>query len=462
MKQTDTIIRSATLINEGTRCRADVWIRGERIWKIGTFAPEEIPQNAEIISGEGKFLFPGIIDEHVHFREPGATHKGDMATESLCAVAGGVTTCLDMPNNIPAATSAQQLEEKMNRAAGRSFTNYGFYLGLTNSNVGEALQLDRRRFPGIKIFMGSSTGNMLVDRKESVCRVFREYPGIIALHCEDEGIVRQNTENARTRYGDQAPFRIHPDIRSREACIRSTREAVTMAEGCRARILILHISTAEEVEMIAEARRKNPRIFAEACPHYLVFSREDYDRMAFRLKCNPAVKDASDREILRQALREGTLTTVGTDHAPHLLSEKDASYFKSPSGMPGIQFSFPVMLELALSGVFSLETLAERMCHNPARLFGITGRGFIREGYYADLVLVESDPDKAPTAVRREDCLGKCGWSPWEGIPLHSRICYTWINGQAAIAEGKVAEHGTANGKPLVFNPSEQEQSDFF
>lgn len=462
MKQTDTIIRSATVINEGIRRKTDVWIRGERIWKIGSFNPEEFPQEATVISGAGKYLFPGIIDEHVHFREPGATHKGDMATESLCAAAGGVTTCLDMPNNTPAATSVQQLEEKIRRAAGRSWTNYGFYLGLTNGNVDEALQLDRRRFPGIKIFMGSSTGNMLVDRKESIRRVFREYPGVVALHCEDEGIVRQNTEKARTRYGEQVTFRIHPDIRSREACIRSTREAIAMAEECRARILILHVSTAEEVEMIAEARRKNPRIFAEACPHYLVFSSEDYDRLTFRLKCNPAVKEASDREALRQALREGILKTVGTDHAPHLLAEKDAPYFNSPSGMPGIQFAFPVMLELALSGIFSLETLAERMCHNPARLFGIVDRGFIREGYYADLVLVESDPEKAATAVRSEDCLGKCGWSPWEGLALHSRVCYTWINGRAAIADGKVVRDGTANGKALVFNPSEQEQSGSF
>lgn len=433
----DTIIRHATLINEGQTFQADLWIHNDRIQKIGDLSAEDIPTTATVVDGTGKYLLPGVIDEHVHFRDPGATHKGDMESESRAAVLGGITSYLDMPNNNPPAISRKALEEKHALAQEKSWANYGFYLGLNNNNQQEAFALDLNRHCGIKLFMGSSTGNMLVDREETLQKLFQEFPGLMALHCEDELCIRQATEEAKQTYGNDIPFSKHPYIRSREACIRSTAKAISLAENGACHIHLMHISTAEEVDLIREAKKSNPRITAETCPNYLWFDERDYDRLMYKLKCNPAIKGTSDREALLKAVQEGVIDTIGTDHAPHLLEEKQQNYLQSPSGLPSIQFSLAVMIELALQGNFDLPTLVERMCHAPARIYGIENRGYIKEGYFADLVLVSIDSIHKKE-VTPEKLAGKCGWSPYEGCLFSTQVDYTWVNGQAVVAEGQL------------------------
>ncbi|MBR5250254.1 MAG: dihydroorotase [Bacteroidales bacterium] len=433
----DTLISSATLINEGKIFQADVWIQGSHIHKIGSIAPEELPEGFQHIDGRGKYLIPGIIDEHVHFRDPGATHKGDMESESRAAVLGGITSYLDMPNNNPPAISRKALEEKLRLAQEKSWANFGFYLGLNNNNQEEAFQLDLHQHCGIKLFMGSSTGNMLVDREETLRTLFQDFPGVMALHCEDEQCIRQATEQAKEQYGDQIPFSQHPTIRSREACIRSTARAIALAEGGKAHVHLMHISTAEEVELIRKAKESNPQLTAETCPNYLWFDASQYEQLTYRLKCNPAIKASSDREALLKAVREGVLDTIGTDHAPHLLEEKQQNYLQSPSGMPSIQFSLPVMVELHLQGHFDLPTLVDRMCHAPARLYHIENRGYIRCGQFADLVLFSINPtDKQEVTTAK--LAGKCGWSPYEGCHFATQIEYTWVNGQAVVANRQI------------------------
>lgn len=433
----DTLIRKATLINEGKEFQADVWIHNDRIQKVGTISMEGLPTDSILIDGTGKYLIPGVIDEHVHFRDPGATHKGDMESESRAAVLGGITSYLDMPNNNPPAISRRALEEKMATAREKSWANYGFYLGLNNNNQDEAFALDLKRHCGIKLFMGSSTGNMLVDREETLKKLFQDFPGVMGLHCEDELCIRQATEAAKATYGTEIPFEQHPFIRSREACVRSTAKAIDLAKDGACHIHLMHISTAEEIDLIREAKKTQSHITAETCPNYLWFDDRDYERLQYKLKCNPAIKAASDRTALLQAVREGIIDTIGTDHAPHLLEEKQQNYLQSPSGLPSIQFSLAVMVELALQGNFTLPTLVERMCHAPARIYGIEQRGFIREGHFADLVLISIDPEHK-TTVTTEQLAGKCGWSPYEGCEFSTKVEYTWVNGKAVVANSQL------------------------
>lgn len=436
----DTLIKNATLINEGRQFVADVWIRGRRIHKIGSITCEQVPADSQIIQAQGKYLIPGLIDEHVHFRDPGATHKGDLESESRAAVLGGITSYLDMPNNNPPAVSRRALEEKLDLAAQKSWANYGFYLGLNNINQQEAFRLDLHRHCGIKLFMGSSTGNMLVDREETLKQLFSDFEGVMGLHCEDETCIREATRLAKEKYGEQIPFREHPHIRSREACIRSTQKALALAENGRCHIHIMHISTREELELIRDAKQRNIRVTAETCPNYLWFDERDYDRMEYRLKCNPAIKSADDRMALLRAVRDGLIDTIGTDHAPHLLEEKQQPYASCPSGMPSIQFSLATMIELSLQGHFDLPTLVEKMCHAPARIFKIEDRGFLREGAYADLVLLSIDPENRRPPIQPRDLAGKCGWSPYEGVAYATRIEYTWVNGKAVVAQGQLTD----------------------
>ena len=432
-----TVIEGGTIVNEGRTFDGTLVIEDGTIITIapvGTIVP--INPTDTIIDARGCFILPGIIDDHVHFREPGLTGKADMDTESRAAAAGGVTTFFDMPNTQPQTTTLEALEEKFRLARQKSHVNYSFFYGATNDNVDSFAQLDIHRIPGIKLFMGSSTGNMLVDRRESLERIFRSTPLPLMAHCEDTDIINRNMEAAKAKYGDDPKVIHHPEIRSTEACYESTRLAVELARKYHTRFHLAHVSTAKELELFnSQLSTLNSQLSVEVTPSHLYFSDRDYDRLGTRIKCNPAIKSERDREALQQALCDGRITVIGTDHAPHLLSQKEGGCAKAASGMPMIQFSLVTMLEMVDQGILTIERLVELMCHNPARLFEVRQRGFIRPGYRADLVIVRPNTGwtVTPSVIQ-----SKCGWSPMEGHTYLWRVERTLCNGHTVYVDGKV------------------------
>ena len=447
MMKNSIIIKDAHIVNEGRVFLGSVLIQ-EGVIKL--VAEEgKIPETMaeEVIHADGKYLFPGVIDDQVHFREPGLTHKAEIYTEAKAAVAGGITSYMEMPNTVPQALTQELLEEKYRIAAERSLANYSFFMGASNDNLEEVLKTNPEKVCGVKVFMGSSTGNMLVDNKETLENLFSNCNMLIATHCEDEETVRKNSEAYREKYGENVPIRCHPEIRSEEACYKSSSMAVGLAKKHDARLHILHISTAKELELFDnKLPLQEKRITAEACVHHLWFSDEDYDKKGTFIKWNPAVKTPADREKIREAVNNNTIDIIATDHAPHTLEEKNNTYFKAPSGGPLVQHALPAMIELYHRGVFSLEKIVEKMCHHPAVCFHIKGRGFIREGYHADLVLVDL---KSPWKVEKDNVLYKCGWSPFEGTVFQSRVTHTFVNGHLAYREGTFDE--SVRGKRILF-----------
>lgn len=417
-----TVIRHATILNEGERYEASLLIGAGIIEHIEREGDISLP-GAEVIDARGCLLIPGVIDDHVHMREPGLTHKATMDSETCAAAAGGVTTVMDMPNTIPQTTTIQTWQEKMQIGAQHCHVNYAFYLGATNDNLEEIRRVDATRVPGIKLFMGSSTGNMLVDNEETLRQIFRQSPTLVMTHCEDTRRINRRMAEMQALYGDDPDVGHHPDIRDAEACYASTALAVRMARETGARLHVAHITTERELALFSS---DNAQITAEACVAHLLFCRKDYARLGTRIKCNPAIKETSDRNALRLALNDGRITTVATDHAPHQLSEKQGGCRRAASGMPMVQFSLPAMMTLADEGILPHQRVVELMCHAPARLFDIEGRGFIREGYQADLTLLRHTPWEVTS-----DCIQSlCGWSPMEGQTLAWHVERTWVNGQ--------------------------------
>ena len=439
-----TLIRDIRIVSEGSIREGSVLIENGLISKIilrsepgYTDKVRQAESSAGEVIGdnEGALLLPGVIDDQVHFREPGATAKGCIASESAAAVLGGTTSFMDMPNNNPPATTLGALEEKYSTAARDSYANYSFYIGATNDNIGELRRADPGRICGIKVFMGSSTGNMLVDSQEALEAIFSLPGRLIATHCEDEATIRANLTAARTRYGDDViPFSAHPLIRSREACLLSSSKAVEMARKHGTRLHVLHVSTADELEMISEARKTCPDISAEVCVHYLWFDERDYDRYGSLIKCNPAIKTPADREAVTAAVREGRVQAVATDHAPHLYAEKMQDYLHAPSGLPTIQHSLVMMLQLAERGCFPIEQVVRMMSHSPADLFRIDRRGYIREGWWADLVIVR----RRTWTVSKDNIAYRCGWSPLEGQTFDWAVTDTFTSGTPVVRNGRL------------------------
>ena len=446
---TDTLIVNARLVNEGREFDADLRIRAGRIEAIASGLSAR--DGETVVDAAGRRLLPGMIDDQVHFREPGMEYKADMATESAAAVAGGLTSFMDMPNTSPPTLDAAALEDKYARAAGRARANHGFYMGASNDNLAAVRAIDPRATPGLKVFMGASTGNMLVDNPETLDAIFRETPVPIITHCEDTPMIEAAQAIARAKYGDDIPAELHPDIRSREACIKSTRLALELARRHDTRLHVLHISTADELALFeagplvdADGRLRK-RITAETCIHFLRFDRADYARLGHQIKCNPAIKEASDRAALLRALADDVIDVLATDHAPHTWEEKQNPYVRAPSGLPLVQYALVAALECVHEGHFDVARVVQKFAHAPAQLFGVAERGFLREGYWADLVMVED----LPFTVKREDVLSKCGWSPFEGTTFRSRIASTWVNG--ALAWDGSALVGTPQGRRLEF-----------
>lgn len=474
------LLHNATIVTGKFSRRGSIAVSGERIKDIwleenGLAVPSD-PDKAvrwdslpgatvsehpacRVLDLSGKMVLAGGIDAHVHFREPGMTHKADMESESEAALLGGVTSFIDMPNTSPPTISAERLWEKLALAGGRCHANYGFHIGATNSNLTEidriirngwndgAKTISKADFGGIKVFMGSSTGNMLVDDGEALAGFFRESEKTVLVHSEDEAIIRENLAAAEARYGVNIPFRAHKDIRSRSACIKSTARALELAMKYGTRLHILHVSTREETEMIRAAKTYSPHITAETSANYLWFCSDDYDRMGSRLKCNPSVKDAGDRSALRQALKSGIIDTIGSDHAPHLAGEKDRKYLSAPSGLPSVRQTLPVLMTVAAEEEIPAERIASVFSEKAAEMFGIRERGFLKPGYYADITIV--DPDKEWIISQETDGY-RCGWTPYEGVRLRGRVEYVFINGKLAVENGKMTDCQTA-GQRLEF-----------
>jgi len=445
----DWLIRNARLVNEGREFEGDLRVRGDRIETIA--ASLEARPGEQVLDAHGRWLLPGMIDDQVHFREPGLEHKGDLASESAAAVAGGITSVMDMPNTRPPTLDAAALADKYQRAAGRCRANFGFYLGASNDNLEAVRTLDRRSAPGIKVFMGASTGNMLVDDPVVLDGIFREAPTPIITHCEDTPTIDAAVAAARARLGDDIPVSMHPDLRSREACIKSTRLALELARRHGTQLHVLHISTADELELFEAGpllRRdgSRKRITAETCVHFLRFAREDYATRGNFIKCNPAIKDASDRAAILRALVDDRIDVLATDHAPHTLAEKEQPYLQAPSGLPLVQEALVAALECVHEGHFDVARVVQKFAHAPAQLFDVAERGFLREGYYADLVLV--DPDD-PYTVERNAVLSRCGWSPFEGQRFRSRVAATFVNGELVWDGARLI--GAAQGRRLAF-----------
>ncbi len=445
----DLLIVNARLVNEGREFDGDIRVSRGRIAEIGSGLSAR--DREHVVDAAGRRVLPGMIDDQVHFREPGMEYKADLATESAAAVAGGLTSFMDMPNTSPPTLSADILEDKYTRAAGRARANYGFYFGASNDNLDNVRALDPRSAPGVKVFMGSSTGNMLVDNPDTLDGIFRETPVPIITHCEDTPMIDALLAQYRTQYGDDIPARFHPDIRPREACLKSSQLAVGLAKKHDTRLHVLHISTADELALftpgpLVDASGVRKRITAETCVHFLRFDRSDYERLGHLIKCNPSIKEASDREALVRSLAEDVIDVLATDHAPHTLEEKNNPYVRAPSGLPLVQYALVAALELVREGRLSTAQVVQKFAHAPAELFDVHERGYLREGYWADLVMVED----TPFIVRREDVLSKCGWSPFEGTTFHSRIASTWVNGQLAWDGAAIV--GEPQGQRLGFD----------
>lgn len=446
------LISGAVVVNEGQTFTGSVLISNGLISVVveGAHTPATLEgaEDALVIDARGKWLLPGVIDDQVHFRDPGLTHKGDLFTESRAAVAGGITSFMEMPNTVPNTLTQELLEEKFMLAKQKSLANFSFYMGASNDNLTEIVKTDPRTICGVKVFMGASTGNMLVDNPQTLEAIFRHSPTLVAVHCEDETTIRRNTAIAKERFGENVPVSEHPLIRSREACYASSSLAVSLAEKYNTRLHLLHLSTADELGLLsASPSNSSKRITAEVCVHHLWFADEDYQRLGSKIKWNPAIKSAADRAALLEALLDNRLDVVATDHAPHTLPEKSNPYFTCPSGGPLVQHSLVAMLEMSRDEKLSPAMVVEKMCHAPARIFSVDRRGFIRQGYHADLVLI--DPDNEWT-VAPENILYKCGWSPFEGQVFHHRVTHTFVNGHLAWVNGKFDDSTT--GERLLFN----------
>ncbi|HEB95732.1 MAG TPA: dihydroorotase [Sedimenticola thiotaurini] len=443
--QREILIRNARMVNDGQLLEGDLLIRNGRIERVDP----EIPATpgTRVLEADGRTLMPGMIDDQVHFREPGDGRKADMRSESRAAVAGGITSFMDMPNTSPQTVTLEALEAKYRLAEDRCCANYAFYLGATNDNLAEIRALAPDQTCGIKVFMGASTGNMLVDREETLRAIFRDAPVLVATHCEDTPTIQRNEAVYREKYGEDVPMACHPLIRSAEACYLSSSLAVELAREFDTRLHVLHLTTAREMELFQPGPLDDKRITAEACVHHLYFDDRDYEFKDAFIKCNPAIKTREDRDAIRRALVEDRIDVIGTDHAPHTLDEKLQSYFKAPAGLPLVQWALPMVLELYHDRLISLEQLVEKTAHGPARLFRISERGYLREGYWADLTLVDLH---SPYRVEREGVLYKCGWSPLEGRRLRSRVVATFVNGQVAYYEGRVNDR--ARGQRLQFD----------
>ena len=441
------LLKNAQIVNEGSIIKADLLIEGQRISKIAPFISDAA---AQVIDLEGKFLLPGIVDDQVHFREPGLTHKGRIYTEARAAVAGGITSFMEMPNTIPQALSQELLEDKYLIGAKDSLANYSFFMGASNENLEEVLKTDPKRVAGVKIFMGSSTGNMLVDDKEVLNSIFSKCKMLIAVHCEDEQTIRTNSAKMKAEYGEDLPIRFHPVIRNDEACYKSSSMAIELAKKHDTRLHILHISTAKETALFRnDIPLKEKKITAEACIHHLWFDERSYDEKGTLIKWNPAVKSLKDKEAIWSALLDDRIDIIATDHAPHTLEEKQNTYFKAPSGGPLVQHALVAMLEFYHQGKVSLEWIVTKMCHAPADCFQLKERGFIREGFYADLVVV--DPNK-PWTVTKQNILYQCAWSPFEGTVFNSSVSKTFVNGNLVYNQGAFDE--TTRGMRLEFDRS--------
>ena len=444
-----TLIKDATIVNEGLKFKGSVLIDGEKIEKV---FPHTVPvdfdtSHTEVIDATGLLLIPGAIDDQVHFREPGLTHKGEIATESKAAAAGGVTTYMEMPNTNPQAVTQEELQKKFDRAAEVSAVNYSFYMGATNDNLSEVLKTDPTKVCGIKVFMGSSTGNILVDDDKTLSEIFKNAPTLVATHCEDEATINANTEIARQRYGENVPISRHCHIRSDEACYKSSSKAVELASKFDTRLHILHLSSAKEMSLFSPGKVSDKKITAEVCVHHLWFDERDYIDYGTRIKWNPAVKCEKDKVALWEALLADKIDVIATDHAPHTLEEKNNSYFKAPSGGPLVQHSLVAMLELSKKGFISVEKVIEKMCHAPADLFRVNKRGYIREGYFADLVLV--DPNKS-WIVAPENILYKCGWAPFERTEFSNQVVSTFVNGLKVYYNNRIIHPNY--GQAVTFN----------
>jgi len=450
-ESSNTLIVNAFIVNEGKVFKGAVSIKGDRISGIYEEALNHQPpisSGTQVIDANGSYLLPGVIDDQVHFREPGLTAKGDIQTESRAAVAGGVTSFMDMPNTIPQTLTQELLEEKYKLGAQKSIANYSFYMGASNDNLDEVLKTNPHNVCGIKVFMGASTGNMLVDNPEVLAAIFEKAPLLVATHCEDESTISTNSEAFRQKYGDNVPIEAHPLIRSVEACYKSSSLAISLAKQFNTRLHVLHISTGHEMVLFDnDIPLKDKRITAEVCIHHLWFSDDDYERLRMLIKWNPAIKTSLDRQILLESLLEDRIDVIATDHAPHTYVEKNNTYFNAPSGGPMVQHSLVAMLELFHQGKITLEKVVEKMCHAPAVCFQIAERGFIRKGYKADLVLVNMDTS---WTVSSENILYKCGWSPFDGLTFNSKVTHTFINGQLAFENGVFSD--SVRGERLLFD----------
>jgi dihydroorotase len=440
------LIKNAKIVNENTIFLGDVLIENEIIKQISSEI--KAPGNVEIINADGKYLIPGFIDDQVHFREPGLTHKGNIATESRAAIAGGITTFIEMPNTVPQATTQKLLEDKFTIAAKDSYANYSFMFGGTNDNLEELLKTDPKKVAGIKLFLGSSTGNMLVDNEEILEKIFSSTKMIISVHCEDEATIRKNTQEFIEKYGEDIPIKYHPIIRSEEACYLSSSKAIELAKKTGARLHVFHLSTAKETHLFRnDIPLEEKQITSEVCIHHLWFSDKDYEEKGTHIKWNPAVKTEADRLGLWEALLDDRIDVIATDHAPHTLEEKSNKYLKAPSGGPLVQHAIVAILEKVKEGVISIEKAVEKMSHNPAKLFQIEKRGFIKEGYFADIVLIDTNK---PQTVSRDNLLYKCGWSPFEGTTFSSTITHTFVNGNLIYNNGVFNDE--IKGKRITFN----------
>jgi dihydroorotase len=441
------LIKNAKIVNEGSIFEGDVLIENDLIVEISDSISLKT-SDCKVIDAEGSYLMPGAIDDQVHFREPGLTHKGDIESESRAAVAGGITSFIEQPNTVPNAVTQEILEDKYVIAAEKSFANYSFMMGATNDNLEEVLKTNPKNVAGIKIFLGSSTGNMLVDKEETLEKIFSSTPMLIAVHCEDETTIQNNLAEFKEQYGDDIPVTAHHLIRSAEACYISSSKAVALAKKTGARLHIFHLSTAKEMELFTnKIPLEDKKITAEVCVHHLWFTDEDYKTKGNFIKWNPAVKTADDRAELWKALNDGRIDVIATDHAPHTKEEKMQSYLKAPSGGPLVQHAVVAMFEAHHQGKITVEKIVEKMCHNPAKIFKIEKRGFIKEGYYADLVIVNPS---LPWSVKPENILYKCGWSPFENFTFKSRITHTFVNGEMVYNNFKVKD--IRAGKRLLFD----------
>lgn len=447
MQKNSILIKNARIINEGSITNRDLLIEGKKISNIDSSI--SVKNNiTKVIDADGKFLMPGMIDDQVHFREPGLTHKANISTESRAAIAGGITSFIEMPNTIPNATTISELNKKFDIASNASYANYSFMFGGTNDNLDEILKVDPKKVAALKLFLGSSTGNMLVDNPKVLEEIFSKTDLLIAVHCEDEQTIRNNTNKYIKQFGDNIPIKMHPVIRSEESCYLSSSRAIELAKKTGARLHVFHLSTAKEMLLFSNNQSlMDKKITAEVCIHHLWFSDEDYESKGTLIKWNPAVKKASDRKALWDALLNDKIDVIATDHAPHTLDEKSNSYLKAPSGGPLVQHAVVALMESYQKGRISLEKLVEKMCHNPAILFQIEKRGFVREGYYADLILV--DPND-PWTVNKNNILYKCGWSPFEGVTFNSKITHTFLNGSLVYHNNKFSKDKAA--MQLTFN----------